>query len=53
MGVNATFRDGIAVGPRCVVGAGAVVLADQQEGTVLGATATVAHTKKSWQLSHI
>jgi sugar O-acyltransferase (sialic acid O-acetyltransferase NeuD family) len=53
VGVNATFRDGISVGPRCVIGAGAVVLADQDEGTVLGATATVAHPKKSWQLRHI
>jgi sugar O-acyltransferase (sialic acid O-acetyltransferase NeuD family) len=53
VGVNATFRDGITVGPRCVVGAGAVVLADQDEGTVLGATATTAHPKKSWALRHI
>ena len=53
VGVNATFRDGISVGPRCVVGAGTVVLGDLEEGTVLGATATAAHAKKSWQLRHI
>ena len=53
IGVNATFRDGISVGARCVVGAGAVVLADQEEGTVLGASATPAHAKKSWELRHI
>ncbi len=53
IGVNATFRDGISVGARCVVGAGAVVLADQEEGTVLGASATPAHVKKSWELRHI
>jgi len=53
VGVNATFRDGILVAPRCVVGAGAIVLADQQEGTVLAATATPIHPKKSWELSNI
>jgi sugar O-acyltransferase (sialic acid O-acetyltransferase NeuD family) len=53
VGVNATFRDGIDVGPRCVVGAGAVVLGDQPEGTVLGASATVPHAKKSWELRNI
>jgi sugar O-acyltransferase (sialic acid O-acetyltransferase NeuD family) len=53
VGVNATFRDGISVGARCVVGAGAVVLADQEEGTVLGASATPAHRKKSWELRGI
>lgn len=50
VGVNATFRDGIAIGPRCVIGAGAVVLADQEEGTVLKATAAPVHPKKSWEL---
>jgi sugar O-acyltransferase (sialic acid O-acetyltransferase NeuD family) len=53
VGVNATFRDGISVGPRCVVGAGAVVLADQPEGTVLAATATPPHVKKSHELRGI
>jgi sugar O-acyltransferase (sialic acid O-acetyltransferase NeuD family) len=50
IGVNATLRDGIALGPRCVIGAGAVVLADQAEGTVLRATEAAPHAKKSWEL---
>jgi sugar O-acyltransferase (sialic acid O-acetyltransferase NeuD family) len=53
VGVNATFRDGISIGPRCVIGAAAVVLADQAEGTVLGATETATHPKKSWELRNI
>jgi sugar O-acyltransferase (sialic acid O-acetyltransferase NeuD family) len=50
VGVNATLRDGIEVGPKCVIGAGAVVLADQQEGTVLKATPAPEHPRKSWEL---
>lgn len=50
VGVNATFRDGVTIAPRCVIGAGALVLADQEEGTVLGASATPVHRKKSWEL---
>jgi sugar O-acyltransferase (sialic acid O-acetyltransferase NeuD family) len=50
VGVNATFRDGISLGPSCVVGAGAVVLADQSEGTVLRATEAGTHPRKSWEL---
>jgi sugar O-acyltransferase (sialic acid O-acetyltransferase NeuD family) len=50
VGVNATFRDGITIGPRCVIGAGAVVLADQREGTVLKATPAPEHPRKSWEL---
>jgi sugar O-acyltransferase (sialic acid O-acetyltransferase NeuD family) len=52
IGVNATLRDGITLGPRCVIGAGAVVLADQPEGTVLRATPAAPHPKKSWELSN-
>jgi sugar O-acyltransferase (sialic acid O-acetyltransferase NeuD family) len=50
VGVNATLRDGISLGPRCVVGAGAVVLTDQDEGSVLRASAAATHPKKSWEL---
>jgi len=50
IGVNATMRDGIELGPKCVIGAGAVVLRDQEEGTVLRATEAPVHPKKSWEL---
>jgi len=50
IGVNATLRDGIGLGRSCVIGAGAVVLADQDEGTVLRATEAPVHPKKSWEL---
>jgi sugar O-acyltransferase (sialic acid O-acetyltransferase NeuD family) len=50
IGVNATLRDGIKLGPRCVIGAGAVVLRDQDEGTVLRASEAPVHPKKSWEL---
>ena len=50
VGVNATVRDGVTLGPRCVVGAGALVLSDLAEGTVLAATATPPHRRKSWEL---
>ena len=50
IGVNATLRDGIALGPKCVIGAGAVVLHDQEEGTVLRATEAPVHPRKSWEL---
>lgn len=40
LGVNATLRDGISIGARCVIGAGAVILADAEpEGVYMG-TAT-------------
>jgi sugar O-acyltransferase (sialic acid O-acetyltransferase NeuD family) len=50
IGVNATLRDGIRLGGRCVIGAGAVVLRDQDEGTVLRATEAPVHPRKSWEL---
>jgi sugar O-acyltransferase (sialic acid O-acetyltransferase NeuD family) len=50
IGVNATLRDGISLGPRCVIGAGAVVLGDKDAGTVLRTTETPSHPKKSWDL---
>ena len=33
-----------------MIGAGAVVLSDQEEGTVLKATPAPEHPKKSWEL---
>jgi sugar O-acyltransferase (sialic acid O-acetyltransferase NeuD family) len=53
VGLNATLRDGITVGRKCVIGAGAVVLRDQEDGTVLGSTTTAAHPRKSWELRNI
>ena len=34
IGVNATFRDGITIAPRCIIGAGAVIMRDTDEGDV-------------------
>jgi sugar O-acyltransferase (sialic acid O-acetyltransferase NeuD family) len=50
VGVNSTFRDGVTIGASCVVGAGALVLGDHPDGTVLGGQATPVHPKKSWEL---
>jgi sugar O-acyltransferase (sialic acid O-acetyltransferase NeuD family) len=50
IGINATIRDGVTIGSGCVVGAGALVLGDLDEGTVLAATATPPHRRKSWEL---
>ena len=37
LGVNATLRDGISIGARCVIGAGALMLADAEpEGVYMG-----------------
>lgn len=37
LGVNATLRDGISIGARCVIGAGALILADAEpEGVYMG-----------------
>lgn len=41
LGVNATLRDGITVGERCVIGAGALIMADAEGGSVF----TVRRTK--------
>lgn len=41
LGINATVRDHVRIGRRCVVGAGAVVLADTPDFTLLGATAAI------------
>ena len=51
VGVNATFRDGIAVAPRCVIGAGALIMKDTVEGGVYSVRGTEPAEKKSWELS--
>jgi sugar O-acyltransferase (sialic acid O-acetyltransferase NeuD family) len=50
IGVNATFRDGITVAPRCVIGAGALIMKDTVEGGVYSTRGTQAHELKSWEL---
>jgi sugar O-acyltransferase (sialic acid O-acetyltransferase NeuD family) len=51
VGVNATFRDGIKVAPRCVVGAGALIMRDTVEGGVYAVRGTEPLDKKSWELA--
>jgi sugar O-acyltransferase (sialic acid O-acetyltransferase NeuD family) len=50
VGVNATFRDGVTVAPRCVIGAGALIMRDTQEGEVYSPARTKPHELKSWEL---
>jgi sugar O-acyltransferase (sialic acid O-acetyltransferase NeuD family) len=50
VGVNATFRDGIRVAPRNIIGAGALIMKDTEEGAVHAARGTPPHSKKSWEL---
>jgi sugar O-acyltransferase (sialic acid O-acetyltransferase NeuD family) len=52
VGVNATFRDGITVAPRCVIGAAAVIMADTAEGDVYAVRNTPVHRRKSWDLAN-
>ncbi|HKC19280.1 MAG TPA: acetyltransferase [Candidatus Dormibacteraeota bacterium] len=48
IGVNATFRDGVHVAPRNLIGAGAVILKDTDEGDVYSVRRTEARDFKSW-----
>jgi sugar O-acyltransferase (sialic acid O-acetyltransferase NeuD family) len=50
VGVNATFRDGITVAPRCVIGAGALIMKDTVEGGVYSVRGTEPYSVKSWDL---
>jgi sugar O-acyltransferase (sialic acid O-acetyltransferase NeuD family) len=50
VGVNATLRDGVTVAPRCVIGAGALVMKDTEEGGVYAQPGTEARPTKSWDL---
>jgi len=52
VGVNATFRDGITVAPRNVIGAGALIMKDTEEGAVYSARGTDARPMKSWELKN-
>jgi sugar O-acyltransferase (sialic acid O-acetyltransferase NeuD family) len=40
LGINASIRDGVTVGPRTLVGAATVILKDTKEGSVYGAEGT-------------
>jgi sugar O-acyltransferase (sialic acid O-acetyltransferase NeuD family) len=51
VGVNATFRDGITVAPECVIGAGALIMKDTDEGAVYSVRGTQPLDKKSWDLT--
>jgi sugar O-acyltransferase (sialic acid O-acetyltransferase NeuD family) len=50
VGVNATFRDGVTVAPRCVIGAGALIMKDTVEGGVYSVPGTAASERRSWDL---
>jgi sugar O-acyltransferase (sialic acid O-acetyltransferase NeuD family) len=50
VGVNATFRDGVTVAADSVIGAGALIMKDTEEGGVYGVRGTEPLPKKSWEL---
>jgi sugar O-acyltransferase (sialic acid O-acetyltransferase NeuD family) len=52
VGVNATFRDGVTVAPRCVIGAGALIMKDTIDGGVYSVRGTEPATKRSWELTN-
>jgi sugar O-acyltransferase (sialic acid O-acetyltransferase NeuD family) len=52
IGVNATFRDHIKVGARNVIGAGALIMKDTEEGSVYSIRATKPLEMKSWELEN-
>lgn len=50
IGVNSTFKDGVKVAPRCVVGAGAIITRDTQEDEVFAPEPTGPSKVKSYQV---
>ena len=50
VGVNATIRDGVTIAPRCVVGAGALILHDTEEGAVYPGAATARAARRSGEI---
>jgi acetyltransferase-like isoleucine patch superfamily enzyme len=50
IGVNATIRDRVKVAPRSLIGAGAVILKDTEEGDVYGVRTTERRDVKSWDV---
>jgi sugar O-acyltransferase (sialic acid O-acetyltransferase NeuD family) len=53
LGVNSTLRDNIRIGEGCVIGAGALVLSDLPEFSVVGGTKSEISRVKSFQLRSI
>ncbi len=53
VGVNATFRDGVTIGPRCVIGAGALIMKDTAEGGVYSVRGAEPRPMKSWDLKGV
>lgn len=53
IGVNATLRDHVTIGQECVIGAGALVLKDVPNSTVLVGQAGTVHAAKSHELKKI
>ena len=51
VGVTATFHDGVTVAPKCIIGAGAVVSRDTEEGDVLSVPGTKPYKLKSWDVN--
>ena len=50
IGVNATIHDGVTVAPRCVIGTGAVVVRDTDDGDVFGVPNARLFPRRSWEL---
>lgn len=53
VGVNATFRDHVTIGEKCVIGAGALVLEDQPEFSVVAPRGTERSSVPSTRLRRI
>jgi sugar O-acyltransferase (sialic acid O-acetyltransferase NeuD family) len=53
IGVNVTLRDHVTIGKKCVIGAGALVLEDQPDFSVVAPRGTVRSAVPSTRLRHI
>jgi sugar O-acyltransferase (sialic acid O-acetyltransferase NeuD family) len=53
IGVNATLRDHVTIGKKCVIGAGALVLEDQPDFSVVAPRGTERSSVPSTRLRHI
>jgi sugar O-acyltransferase (sialic acid O-acetyltransferase NeuD family) len=50
VGVNATVRDGVTIAPRCVIGAGALIMKDTVEGGLYSVPGTQPAERRSWEI---